>query len=87
MTSPTPGIKSLVLDAAHLLVQARLAGMAEKFYIPPSVLAELRDVRAREYLERLHTTGQIDLEVREPGAESKQRGALRASLRLTLTVK
>ncbi|WFD22345.1 20S-pre-rRNA D-site endonuclease nob1 [Malassezia equina] len=62
------GIQSLVLDAAPLLTQARIAGLADKYFIPPSVLAELRDVRAREYLETLHATGQVDLHVREPSA-------------------
>ncbi|WFD32287.1 20S-pre-rRNA D-site endonuclease nob1 [Malassezia sp. CBS 17886] len=65
-----PRIKALVLDAAPLLTQARIAGLAEKYYIPPSVLAELRDARARDYLNQLHATGQIDLEVRDPGAEA-----------------
>ena len=67
---PATGIESLVLDAAPLLVQARIAGLADKYYIPASVVAELRDARARDYLHTLHTTGQIDLEVREPGAEA-----------------
>ena len=31
------GIQSLVLDAAPLLTQARIAGLADKYYIPPSV--------------------------------------------------
>lgn len=66
-------IEKLVLDAAPLLTQARIAGLAEKYYIPPSVLAELRDVRAREYLESLHSTGQIQLEVREPSAEAMRK--------------
>lgn len=67
---PATGIESLVLDAAPLLVQARIAGLADKYYIPASVVAELRDARARDYLHTLHTTGQIDLEVREPDAEA-----------------
>ena len=66
-------IQSLVLDAAPLLVQARITGLADKYYIPPSVVAELRDARARDYLHTLHTTGQIDLEVREPGAQAKKK--------------
>lgn len=68
------GIQSLVLDAAPLLTQARIAGLADKYYIPPSVLAELRDVRAREYLENLHATGQVDLHVREPSAAALAKG-------------
>ena len=62
-----------VLDAAPLLVQARITGLADKYYIPPSVVAELRDARARDYLHTLHTTGQIDLEVREPGAQAMKK--------------
>lgn len=68
-----PRIRALILDAAPLLTQSKIAGLAEKYYIAPSVLAELRDVRAREFLEHLHTTGQIDLEVREPGAEAMRK--------------
>lgn len=68
------GIQALILDAAPLLTQARIEGLADKYYIPASVLAELRDVRAREYLEKLHTTGQISLEVREPSAEAMRKG-------------
>ena len=45
---PATGIESLVLDAAPLLVQARIAGLADKYYIPASVVAELRDARARD---------------------------------------
>lgn len=63
-------VEALVLDAAPLLTQADIPRVAHKCYIPPTVLAELRDVRAREFLERLRMTGQIDLEVREPGAEA-----------------
>lgn len=70
----TRRIESLVLDAAPLLTQARIVGLADKYFIPPSVLAELRDVRAREYLEGLHATGQIDLQVREPGAAAIAKG-------------
>ena len=69
----TPRIQKLVLDAAPLLTQAKISGLAENYYISPSVLAEIRDVRAREYLEHLHTTNQIRLEVREPGAEAMQK--------------
>ena len=54
-------------------MQARITGLADKYYIPPSVVAELRDARARDYLHTLHTTGQIDLEVREPGAQAMKK--------------
>jgi hypothetical protein len=73
-------IGALVLDAAPLLTQARIAGLADKYYIPASVLAELRDARARAYLEQLQTTGQIQLEVREPGAAAMQKGTWQAQL-------
>lgn len=73
MAASNPRVQSLVLDAAPLVTQAPLVGLAEQFYIPVSVLAELRDARAREYLENLQMTGQIQLEVREPGAEAMQR--------------
>ena len=66
-------VEALVLDAAPLLTQADIPRVAHKCFIPPTVLAELRDVRAREFLERLRMTGQIDLEVREPGAEAMHR--------------
>ncbi|WFC98932.1 20S-pre-rRNA D-site endonuclease nob1 [Malassezia yamatoensis] len=69
----TPRIQKLILDAAPLLTQAKISGLADNYYISPSVLAEIRDVRAREYLEHLHTTNQIQLEVREPGAEAMQK--------------
>lgn len=68
-------VEALVLDAAPLLTQAPIAGIAQRYYIPPTVFAELRDARAREYVERLRSTGQIDLEVREPGAEAMHKGA------------
>ncbi|KAE8224865.1 hypothetical protein CF319_g2314 [Tilletia indica] len=66
--SPRPKIDTLVLDAAPLLTQQPLRGLARKFYLPPLVLAELKDKRARDHLEFMQNSGQIDLEVREPGA-------------------
>ncbi|KAK0532666.1 20S-pre-rRNA D-site endonuclease nob1 [Tilletia horrida] len=67
-TAPEPRIDTLILDAAPLLTQQPLRGLASKFYMPPSVLAELKDKRAREHLEFLRSSGQIEFEVREPGA-------------------
>lgn len=67
-------IGALVLDAAPLVTQARITGLADKYYIPPSVVAELRDARAREFLETLQTTGQIELEVREPPVDAMLKG-------------
>ncbi|CAD6888367.1 unnamed protein product [Tilletia controversa] len=66
--STQPKIDALVLDAAPLLTQQPLRGLAAKFYLPPLVLAELKDKRARDHLEFMRGSGQIDLEVREPGA-------------------
>ncbi|KAK0542864.1 20S-pre-rRNA D-site endonuclease nob1 [Tilletia horrida] len=62
-----PNIDTLVLDAAPLLTQHPLRGLASKFYMPAAILAELKDKRAKEHLEFLTSSGQIDLEVREAG--------------------
>lgn len=64
-----PRIDELVLDAGPLLAQLPLRGLAKKYYIPPSVMAELKDKRAREHLEFLKISG-LDFEVREAGAEA-----------------
>lgn len=71
-TSNEPRIEQLVLDAAPLLAQLPLRGMAKKYYIPPSVLSELKDKKAREHLEFLKIAG-LDLEVREAGPEALAR--------------
>ncbi|CAO1633170.1 unnamed protein product [Sympodiomycopsis kandeliae] len=67
-TSPEPKIDSLILDAGPLLAQLPLRGMAKKFYISPSVVAELKDKKAREYLEFLRIGG-TDIQVREASPE------------------
>lgn len=53
---PGPRIDELVLDAGPLVTQQPLAGLAKKIYIPPAVVAELRDKRARDHLEWLQQT-------------------------------
>lgn len=61
-------IDALVLDAGPLVTRTSLSGLAKKFYVPASVVAELRDVRAREHFEWLQRT--LDVEVRDAGPEA-----------------
>ncbi|PWN90129.1 hypothetical protein FA10DRAFT_231068 [Acaromyces ingoldii] len=61
-------IDALVLDAGPLVTRTSLGGLAKKFYVPASVVAELRDVRAREHFEWLQRT--LDVEVRDAGPEA-----------------
>lgn len=72
-----PRIKALILDAGPLLSQAPLRGLANKYYIPPQVLTELKDKRARDHLEFLRMSGQVDLAVREAGPEAMTKGVHR----------
>lgn len=67
-SSSNTRIDELVLDAGPLVTQQPLQGLATKFYIPPAVVAELRDHNAKEHLERLRSTS--DVQVREPGPEA-----------------
>lgn len=64
-----PRIDSLILDAGPLLAQLPLRNLSKKYYIPPMVLSELKDKRAREHLEFLKISG-LDFEVREAGPEA-----------------
>lgn len=67
-----PRIDQLVLDAGPLVTQQRLTGLAKKYYIPPQVVAELRDKQARDHFEWLRSdAGGCDIEVREAGAEAR----------------
>ncbi|GHJ88225.1 hypothetical protein NliqN6_4627 [Naganishia liquefaciens] len=63
-------VKTLVLDAGPLLSLTPLRNVATKYLTTPAVLAELRDVNAREHWERLKLLQDIDVEVREPDAVS-----------------
>lgn len=68
-SNPEPRIDELVLDAGPLLAQLPLRGLAKKYYIAPSVMAELKDKRAREHLEFLKISG-LDFEIREAGPDA-----------------
>jgi RNA-binding protein NOB1 len=70
-----PPVLHLILDAGPLLSLSSLSGMAEHFITTPSVLAELRDPRAREHWERLKMLGK-EVEVREPDAASLAKGGV-----------
>ncbi|PWN19115.1 hypothetical protein BCV69DRAFT_284270 [Microstroma glucosiphilum] len=71
-SSSGPAIDQLVLDAGPLLAQLPLRGLAKKYYVPPSVMLELKDKHARDHLEFLRISG-MDLEVREAGPEALAR--------------
>ncbi|KAJ9106111.1 hypothetical protein QFC21_001253 [Naganishia friedmannii] len=68
-TTATP-IKTLILDAGPLLSLTPLRNLATRYLTTPAVLAELRDVNAREHWERLKLLPDVDVEVREPDALS-----------------
>lgn len=75
-TSAIPQIDELVLDAGPLLTQHRLIGLAKKFFIPPAVIAELRDKQARDHFQRLQDQsdagkGGFTIEILEPNVEAK----------------
>ncbi|KAJ9098811.1 hypothetical protein QFC19_006288 [Naganishia cerealis] len=63
-------IKTLVLDAGPLLSLTPLRNLATRYLTTPAVLAELRDVNARDHWERLKLLAGVDVEVREPDALS-----------------
>lgn len=71
-SSSDPAIDQLVLDAGPLLAQLPLRGLAKKYYVPPSVMLELKDKHARDHLEFLKIAG-MHLEVREAGPEALAR--------------
>ncbi|MCO5596139.1 hypothetical protein L7F22_050199 [Adiantum nelumboides] len=71
-----PQIDELVLDAGPLVTQQRLIGLAKKFYVPSSVVAELRDKQARDHFQRLQDQsnageGGFTIEIRDASAEAK----------------
>ncbi|KDN36140.1 hypothetical protein K437DRAFT_241343 [Tilletiaria anomala UBC 951] len=63
-------IKHLILDASPLLTQAPVQALkAQRIYIPPQVVAELRDPKARAHLDWLKLSGQ-EVVIREGGPEA-----------------
>lgn len=71
-------VKTLILDAGPLLSLTPLRNLATKYLTTPAVLAELRDVNAREHWERLKLLQDIDVEVRDPDAVSMSKGVYRS---------
>ncbi|CAE6379718.1 unnamed protein product [Rhizoctonia solani] len=65
-----PNVGTLVLDAGPLLSLTPLRGLASRYVTIPHVIAELKDPRAREHLERLELTSGVKLEVLTPDATS-----------------
>ncbi|KAB5594161.1 20S-pre-rRNA D-site endonuclease nob1 [Ceratobasidium theobromae] len=65
-----PNVRTLVLDAGPLLSLSPLRGLAERYVTVPQVVAELKDPRVRDHLERLELTGGIKLEVLDPDVAS-----------------
>jgi RNA-binding protein NOB1 len=64
-------IETLILDAGPLVTQSPLRGLAKQYYIPPSVVAELKDKRAKDHLDWLRSEGGgCNVEIREPGPEA-----------------
>ncbi|EPQ28385.1 uncharacterized protein PFL1_04212 [Pseudozyma flocculosa PF-1] len=67
---PRPRIDTLILDAGALISQTPLANLATHYIMPPAVLAELKDVSARNYLASLQMRNDFDLELVQPSSES-----------------
>jgi RNA-binding protein NOB1 len=66
-----PRIESLVLDAGPLVTQSPLRGLAKKYYIPYSVVEELKDKRARDHLTWLQSEAAgCQVEIIQPGPEA-----------------
>jgi len=70
-----PKCKSLVLDAGPLLSLSPLRGLASTYYTTPQVLAELKDVRARDHFEKLGLLSGVNVVVKSPDAASLSHGA------------
>ncbi|KAG9087902.1 Nin1 binding protein, partial [Ceratobasidium sp. UAMH 11750] len=64
------GVLTLVLDAGPLLSLRPLRGLAERYVTVPQVIAELKDSRVREHLERLELSSGVKLEVLDPDVAS-----------------
>jgi len=69
-----PKCKSLILDAGPLLSLSPLRGLASTYYTTPQVLAELKDGRAREHLEKLGLLSGVKVVVKSPDAASLTNG-------------
>jgi len=76
MSTSTPRCKYLVLDAGPLLSLSPLRGLAENFVTVPQVLAELKDKRAQEHLQKLGLNYGVKIEMQTPDAASMAAGAL-----------
>jgi RNA-binding protein NOB1 len=70
----TPNVRTLVLDAGPLLSLSPLRSLAERYVTAPQVIAELKDVRVREHLERLELSSGVKLEVLDPDVASLAKG-------------
>jgi RNA-binding protein NOB1 len=70
----TPNVRTLVLDAGPLLSLNPLRGLAERYVTVPQVIAELKDARVREHLERLELSSGVKLEVLDPDVASLAKG-------------
>ncbi|KAG9087010.1 Nin1 binding protein [Ceratobasidium sp. 370] len=66
----SPSVRTLVLDAGPLLSLHPLRGLAERYVTVPQVIAELKDSRVREHLERLELSSEVKLEVLDPDVAS-----------------
>lgn len=76
-----PKCNNLVLDAGPLLSLSPLRGLAKTYLTVPQVLAELKDRRAKEHIERLGLTYGVNIEVRNPDPASLTTGELYIHLR------
>lgn len=66
--------KTLVLDAGPLLSLSPLRGLAETYVTVPQVLAELKDVRARQHFEQLGLISGVNIRIQSPDASSLAHG-------------
>jgi RNA-binding protein NOB1 len=80
-----PNVGTLVLDAGPLLSLTPLRGLASRYVTIPHVIAELKDPRAREHLERLELTSGVKLEVLTPDATSLAKGVSKVIANESLT--
>lgn len=75
--SGKPLINHLILDAGPLLSLTPLRHLASKLYTTPAVIAELRDPKAREYLQRIKGGMEgIELKIEPPNGDAMARGML-----------